>query len=422
MEKYNFSIANSIKAYFKLFIEEITKQLNKANKPYYYMGIFGLTYFIILSVAMNFSQSLTEIILISLRLTALALCFGLCMHDIYFLNKTIRKYLKYYWIFTLMFCFPLISTYTSLASAGNLHWLLSFVVSTFMLYIFSGWYITILLTLIGTSISLILFAYTNYSLLLEVNEEAPLLLSLQVLCSVLILYFLERNNSIREREVENKQLYGNSIAHEVRNSLAAARMFTDLLSDILDKNKKYSKADIKDIKEMIPSIKLTLNQGMETIKNILYAVKSDINNADDVGIHSIKFCVQSAIDSMHLNRITHNRIKLSNNKGFQFKGSAHFVKHVIINLLSNSIKYAGNDAEIKIWCKSNQLHIKDNGVGISSDLLDHLFHIGKDDSEVKGTGVGLAFCARVMEEMSGTIKCKSKIGKYTHFILTFTHT
>ncbi|MBA8667975.1 HAMP domain-containing histidine kinase [Holosporaceae bacterium 'Namur'] len=36
-----------------------------------------------------------------------------------------------------------------------------------------------------------------------------------------------------------------------------------------------------------------------------------------------------------------------------------------------------------------------------------------------GTGIGLAFCKMIMQDMGGYIECKSRVGKYTEFILTF---
>jgi signal transduction histidine kinase len=109
---------------------------------------------------------------------------------------------------------------------------------------------------------------------------------------------------------------------------------------------------------------------------------------------------------------------------FEFKGNSLLIKHILFNLLKNSIYYvkAANKGDITIKAATvdgrHTLSFKDTGAGIAPDILPHIFD--KFYSNTKyGTGIGLAFCRSVMKGLGGDITCKSQYGEYTEFILTF---
>ena len=131
--------------------------------------------------------------------------------------------------------------------------------------------------------------------------------------------------------------------------------------------------------------------------------------------------VIEAIDAMKVTEEQRNRIILNLDSQFDFYGSKHFVKHVVMNLVSNALKYAGKEALITITSKSDEtaLVVMDNGRGIDMEQLEYIFDPFSEKRKVKGTGIGLAFVKRVIEEMGGSIECESEIGKYTKFVLRF---
>ncbi|MFN8911748.1 MAG: sensor histidine kinase, partial [Alphaproteobacteria bacterium] len=106
----------------------------------------------------------------------------------------------------------------------------------------------------------------------------------------------------------------------------------------------------------------------------------------------------------------------------QFHGSKHFVRHVISNLISNALKYAGPQSSIEIWYKDHELHFADNGYGIEPERVSCIFDPFDRQGNTIGTGIGLPFCRKVMESMGGSIECKSTLGKGAEFILKFAST
>lgn len=102
------------------------------------------------------------------------------------------------------------------------------------------------------------------------------------------------------------------------------------------------------------------------------------------------------------------------------------IKHIVLNLLGNAIKFstAGSRIDIETDKKENKfiLLVKDNGIGISQEDQAHLFerfYRGANVSNIQGTGLGLHIVHRYSEMMNGNIKCVSELNKGTTFIITF---
>lgn len=106
------------------------------------------------------------------------------------------------------------------------------------------------------------------------------------------------------------------------------------------------------------------------------------------------------------------------------------LNQVFINLLSNAVKYtpAGGTITFRIMQKTTFRHgygdyifiIKDNGVGMSRDFVDHIFEPFEREatatqSGIQGTGLGMAITKNIVEMMNGVISVESEIGKGSTF-------
>jgi len=104
------------------------------------------------------------------------------------------------------------------------------------------------------------------------------------------------------------------------------------------------------------------------------------------------------------------------------------LKQVLLNLISNGIKYNKNDQiiiEIGVTVSENfyTIYIKDNGVGIDKKSFQDIFRIFetvqvKDRQGNKGSGIGLATVKKLVEGLGGKITVKSKIDEGSTFTFT----
>lgn len=101
---------------------------------------------------------------------------------------------------------------------------------------------------------------------------------------------------------------------------------------------------------------------------------------------------------------------------------------IVSNLLSNAVKYSPKSPQIDIDGFINQddghlvFRIKDNGVGIPSNEISHVFDRffrATTSSGIVGSGVGLSLVADLMKLHNGTIRVESEVGQGSCFTITF---
>ncbi|HUV99229.1 MAG TPA: PAS domain S-box protein [Gallionella sp.] len=99
------------------------------------------------------------------------------------------------------------------------------------------------------------------------------------------------------------------------------------------------------------------------------------------------------------------------------------VKQVLINLLTNAIKYNRRQGfvEVKYISTPERIHvsIKDSGAGLPPEKLVQLFQpfnrLGQENGSEEGTGIGLVVAKQLVELMGGTIGVKSTVGTGSEF-------
>lgn len=108
------------------------------------------------------------------------------------------------------------------------------------------------------------------------------------------------------------------------------------------------------------------------------------------------------------------------------KADKYGLERVILNILTNSIKYTKENGNIKIYVGFvyNDAYIKviDNGIGIPEDDLPRIFErfyrVDKARArELGGTGLGLSIAKEIMEQNNGSISIKSEFGKGTEVVI-----
>jgi two-component system sensor histidine kinase/response regulator len=103
------------------------------------------------------------------------------------------------------------------------------------------------------------------------------------------------------------------------------------------------------------------------------------------------------------------------------------LKIVMLNLISNSIKYSHFSGAISIFTIKNEegLIVSDNGLCINNERLNKLFDLTQKFSSTgtdkkKVSVLGLIICKELVEKHGGKIWLKVNLGKYKHFFFNLT--
>ena len=100
------------------------------------------------------------------------------------------------------------------------------------------------------------------------------------------------------------------------------------------------------------------------------------------------------------------------------------LQQVLVNLLSNSIKYNRTNGSVTVECVSQppgqvRISVRDTGMGMAPERLEHLYQpfnrLGQEAGLEQGTGIGLVVTKRIVEAMRGTIGVESKVDVGTTF-------
>ena len=104
------------------------------------------------------------------------------------------------------------------------------------------------------------------------------------------------------------------------------------------------------------------------------------------------------------------------------------IGQVLINFVTNAIKYSPDDQNIKIKVFQTQadsvsVSVKDRGIGIDKKDQQNIFKrfyrvSGKNEETFSGFGIGLYLAQEIIERHNGQVKVKSKKGKGSEFIFT----
>ncbi|MEW9077176.1 sensor histidine kinase [Terrisporobacter glycolicus] len=222
------------------------------------------------------------------------------------------------------------------------------------------------------------------------------------------------SNSIKNQERIRKRLL-TDVSHELKTPITSMR--------------GHLEAIIDGIWEPTQDRLISINQELIRIMSLIEQLK-DLNNLENGSINKeyndIKSLIVSVVHNMQAITLSKN-IKIE----YELKDVYAYVdrdklSQVIMNIISNSIKYSQDNKKIFIHLyKDNNeiiIKIKDQGIGIPKEDVDYIFErfyrVDKSrGKENEGIGVGLTISNIIVKEHGGTIDVSSTLGVGSEFII-----
>lgn len=175
----------------------------------------------------------------------------------------------------------------------------------------------------------------------------------------------------------------------------------ELINDVLDMSK-------------IEKGKLELSEEPFSLRELMENVNSILSSQASTKNQEIIF---------HTSELSHDNLL----------GDAGRIRQVLINLLTNSVKYTPDEGKITVTAQevsprlpgygSFVFTVEDNGIGMSRDFLNYIFVPFSRAEEAKschiqGTGLGMPIALGIVTAMQGNIQVESMPGKGSRFIVT----
>jgi signal transduction histidine kinase len=214
-----------------------------------------------------------------------------------------------------------------------------------------------------------------------------------------------------------------NMSHELRTPLNAIIGFSEVLVDRMfgelnDKQDEY----LKDIYASGQHLLSLINDILDLAK--IEAGRMELEAAD--------FDLPGAIDNALIlvrERASRCGITLGHSVDERLgsiRGDERKVKQVLLNLLSNALKFTPEGGRIDVSARVHdgvaEVSVVDTGVGIAPEDQEAVFEefrqVGAADKKVEGTGLGLALSRKFIELHGGRIWVKSAVGVGSTFTFT----
>jgi PAS domain S-box-containing protein len=235
----------------------------------------------------------------------------------------------------------------------------------------------------------------------------------------------DKVSSSLEKEKELSQLKSRFVSmasHEFRTPLSSVQLSASLIERYAE---PFSNANIT---KHVAKIKDAVNNLITILNDFLLHERLEAGKVEPSfkEFDVVKLGEEITEEMQLVSKQDQNIIYQHTGVSSVFKLDQYLLKNCIINLISNAIKYSGENTFIEFNTEINEqtlkVMIKDYGIGIPEADHAHLFEPffrANNTGNIPGTGLGLNIVRRYSALMNGTIAFESKINHGTSFTFTF---
>lgn len=222
----------------------------------------------------------------------------------------------------------------------------------------------------------------------------------------------------REKELSDlKSRFVSTVSHEFRTPLAAVLSSASLIG-------KYVKGEDQEKREKhIGRIKESIKHLNDMLEDLLSLGKLEegLVEAKLQQFNCSEF-MDDFIAEMKAIAKPGQQIIFAHSGGNEVVSDKRLLRNILLNLVSNAIKFSPENSVIEIYCSNEQsqlsISVKDNGIGISEEDKQHLFERffrARNAQNIQGTGLGLHIITKYLELLNGKIDLQSEVNKGSTF-------
>jgi two-component system, CAI-1 autoinducer sensor kinase/phosphatase CqsS len=345
-----------------------------------------------------------------------------------------RPWVNLYWYLWLTLTLPVIFTYLMLMNNFSGMWLICETMMLLVFIIFIPNYYMLTVLLLGG----IAAAYGGYVFMTgsHVNLNTQLItyllpLPMAMLLALLSGFTIKKGEIAQERNRVLQSLAG-TIAHEMRNPLGQIRNCLNGIHTLLPKKHRdtathpFNSDVLENLYERVAHGQIAVKRGVQVIDMVLGEIREKPINPESFTYLSASRIMLNALEEYGYEaRNDRMRMQITRDDKFIFRINETLFVFVLFNLLKNAIYYFKSHPESRVVIRMekggqfNRIYFRDTGPGISKEAMPRIFESYYTSGKSGGTGLGLAYCKRVLKAFGGDISCESEEGKFTEFIMSF---
>jgi PAS domain S-box-containing protein len=226
---------------------------------------------------------------------------------------------------------------------------------------------------------------------------------------------------IHEQKIseEKKDEFISIASHEMKTPLTTAKAYLQMLELTLDQDNEEANLYAKKASQAVNRLNELIGELLDVSKIQQGKLNYTITTFD------FNELIESTVENIQLITKTHTIIK-TGQVDLAVKGDKERLKQVLINLLTNAIKYSPKSQKVYIEIGQEKdkvtVAVKDFGIGIAQHSLDKIFdkyhRVEEHAIQFQGLGIGLFISYEIIQRHHGKLWAESEPGKGSTFYLT----
>jgi signal transduction histidine kinase len=229
---------------------------------------------------------------------------------------------------------------------------------------------------------------------------------------------LKKNIELVKTTNNEIKTFSYTVAHDLRAPLRAMSGYAEML------NRNYGKALDQEAKRIINNIQQNASKMGRLIDDLL-----SFSRLGREELNLTNVCMEELTKEVlvELNKAIDNKVDIRIRKLPDVMGDRNLLYQVMMNLISNAIKYSSKkeNALIEVFSEFKNEEVifvvKDNGSGFDMKYSGKLFHVFQrlhSDDEFEGNGIGLATVSRIIAKHGGRIWAEGQVDVGATFYFT----